>query len=74
MNLISKNVYIDKLGDIVSERDNIYHRTIKQKPADVNSSTSVDFGQENIEKDPKFKVAIHARISKYEGIFVKGYA
>ena len=29
MNLISKNVYIDKLGDIVSERDNIYHRTIK---------------------------------------------
>ena len=74
MNLISKNVYIDKLGDIVSERDNIYHRTIKQKPADVNSSTSVDFGKENIEKDPKFKVAIHARISKYEAIFVKGYA
>ena len=74
MNLISKNVYIDKLDDIVSERDNIYHRTIKQKPADVNSSTSVDFGKENIEKDPKFKVAIHARISKYESIFVKGYA
>ena len=29
MNLILKNVYIDKLDDIVSERDNIYHRTIK---------------------------------------------
>ena len=74
MNLISKNVYIDKLDNIVSERNNIYHRTIKQKPTDVNSSTFVKFGKENIEKDPQFKVAIHARISKYESIFVKGYA
>ena len=39
MTSISKNVYIDKLVDIVNEYDNAYHRTIKMKPVDVNSST-----------------------------------
>ena len=29
---ISKNVYIDKLDDIVNEYNNTYHRTIKMKP------------------------------------------
>ena len=29
LTLISKNVYIDKLDDIVTEYNNIYHRTIK---------------------------------------------
>ena len=28
---ISKNVYIDKLDDIVNEYNNAYHRTIKMK-------------------------------------------
>ena len=32
---ISKNVYINKLDDIVSEYNNTYHRTIKAKPVDV---------------------------------------
>ena len=32
---ISKNVYIDKLDDIVNKYNNTYHRTIKLKPADV---------------------------------------
>ena len=32
---ISKNVYIDKLDDIVNEHNNTYHRTIKMKPVDV---------------------------------------
>ena len=35
MTSISKNVYIDKLDDIVSKYNNIYHSTIKMKPADV---------------------------------------
>ena len=34
MTLIVKNVYIDKLDDIVSEY-NTYNRTIKMKPVDV---------------------------------------
>ena len=36
MTSISKNVYIDKLDDIVGEYNNAYHRTIKMKPVDVN--------------------------------------
>ena len=35
MTAISKNVYIDKLGDIVNEYNNTYHRTIKMKRVDV---------------------------------------
>ena len=37
MTSISKNVYMDKLDDIVSEYTNTYHRTIKMKPVDVNT-------------------------------------
>ena len=32
---ISKNVYIDKLDDIVKEYNNAYDRTIKMKHTDV---------------------------------------
>ena len=32
MTSVSKNVYIDKLNDIVNEYNNIYHRTIEMKP------------------------------------------
>ena len=35
MTSVSKNVYIDKLGDIINEYNNTYHRTIKMKPVDV---------------------------------------
>ena len=42
MTSISKNVYIDKLDDIVDECNNIYHRTIKIKPADVKDKTYID--------------------------------
>ena len=43
MMAISKNVYINKLGDIVNEYNNTYHRTIKMKPADVKDNTYIDF-------------------------------
>ena len=69
MTLISKNVYIDKLDDIVNEYNNKYHRTIKMKPIDVKDNTYIDFGKEVNDKDPKFKV----RTSKYKNIFAKGY-
>ena len=32
-----------------------------------------DFGKEVNDKDPKFKVGDHVRISKYEKIFAKDY-
>ena len=37
MTSVSKNVYIDKLDDIVNEYDNTYQNTIKMKPVDVKS-------------------------------------
>ena len=43
MTSISKNVYIDKLDDIVNEYNNTYHRTIKIKPDDGKGKTYIDF-------------------------------
>ena len=42
MTSVSKNVYIDKLDDIVDEYNNTYHRTIKMKPFDVKDNTYID--------------------------------
>ena len=39
MTLVSKNVYINKLDDIVGEYNNTYNRTIKIKPVDVKDNT-----------------------------------
>ena len=38
---VSKNVYIDKLDDIVDEYNNTYHTTIKMKPIDVKDNTYI---------------------------------
>ena len=46
---------------------------IKIKPIDVNDDTYIDFEKEVNDKDPKFKVDDHVRISKYKNIFTKGY-
>ena len=73
MTSMSKNVYIDKLDDIVCEYDNTHHRTIKIKPVDVKDKIYIDFKKEVNDKDPKFKVGDHVRISKYKNIFAKGY-
>ena len=73
MTSISKNVYIDKLDDIVNEYNNTYHRTIKMKPVDVKDNTYIDFKKEVNDKYPKFKVGDNVRISKYKNIFAKGY-
>ena len=73
MTSISKNVYIDKLDDIVDEYNNAKHRTIKMKSVNVKDNTYIDFGKEVNDNDPKFKVGDHVRISKYENIFAKGY-
>ena len=70
---ISKNVYIDKLDDIVDEYNNTYHTTIKIKTADVKDNTYINADQEINNKDPKFKVGDHVRISKYKNIFAKVY-
>ena len=40
MTLISKNIYINQLDDIVNKYNNTYHRTIKMKPVVVKSRNS----------------------------------
>ena len=59
---ISKNVYIDTLGDIVNKYNNTYHSAIKIKPVDVKSRTYIDLDIENNDKAPKFKIADRVRI------------
>ena len=39
---VSKNVYIDKLDDIVDKCNKTYHSTIKMKSVDVKSNTYID--------------------------------
>ena len=73
MTSISKNVYIDKLDDIVNEYKNTYHRTITMKPVDVKDNIYININKEINDKGPKFKVGDHVRKSKYKNIFAKGY-
>ena len=73
MTLVSKNVYIDKLDDMVGEYNNIYHRTIKMKPVDAEDNTYIAFEKEGNDKGLKFRVGNHVKISKYKNIFAKEY-
>ena len=43
------------------------------KPIEVNDNTYIDSIKEVNDKDPKYKVSDHVRISKYKNIFAKGY-
>ena len=45
MTSVSKNVYIDKLDDVVNKYNSTYHRTIKMKPVDVKDNTYIDFNK-----------------------------
>ena len=73
MTAVSKNVYFDVLDDIVNKYNNTVHRTIKMKPIDVTSDSYAEYNEDSNEKDPKFKVGDHVRISKYKNIFTIGY-
>ena len=73
MTSITKDVYIDKLDYIVKKYNNTYHKSIKIKPVDVKDNTYIGFKKEVNNKNPKFKVGDHVRISKYKNIFAKGY-
>ena len=70
---ICKNVYIDKLDDIVNKYNNTYHSTIKMKPVDVKLSTYIDSSKKINDEDLKFKIGDIVRISKYKNISAIGY-
>lgn len=71
--------WIDNLKSIVDKYNNTYHRTIKMKPIDVNSTTKEKHLLSTVYNyifkpiTPKFKVGDSVRISKYKHIFEKGY-
>ena len=58
---VSKNAYIDKLDSFVDKYNNIYHRTIKTKLADVKSGNYIKY---NVNSNDKFQVGDNVRISK----------
>ena len=72
MTPVLKNVYIDKLDDIVNKYNNTYHSTIKLKPVDVKSNTYIESSKKTNDKNPKFRIADTVRLSKYKNIFAKG--
>ena len=49
-----------------------HHSIINMKLAVVKSNTYIDVSMENNEKNSKFNVSDHVRISKYKNIFAKG--
>ena len=71
MNSISKNVYIDKLNNIVNEYNNTKHRTTKMKPIDAKDNTYIDFGKEVNDNDPKFKIGDQVEYRNIKTFFVK---
>ena len=66
MTLISNNVYIGKLDDIVNKCNSTYHRTIKIKLVNVKDNTYIEFNKEVNDKDPKFNIDDYVKISKYK--------
>ena len=54
MTSVSKNVYIDKLDDIVNKYNNTYHSTIKMKPIHVKSNTHIESNKVIDNKDYNF--------------------
>ena len=73
MTAIWKSVYFDVLDDIVDKYNKTVHRSIEMKPIDVTSDSYTKYNENSNNKDPKFKVSDHVRISKYKNIFAKGY-
>ena len=76
MTSISKNVYLDKLDDIVNKYNNAYHSKIKMKPVDAkwNIYTYILTLEKKInDEDPKFKICDILRLPNYNNNFAKSY-
>lgn len=70
--------WFDILNDLVAQYNDTKHSSIKMKPKDVSAEHEEKLrnllnGSKFINKKPKFKIGDHVRISKYKGIFEKGY-
>ena len=73
MTSISRNVYFNVLDDIINQYNKTYDSSIKLRPIDVKNNYFAKYNEESNEKDPKFKVGDHIRISKFKFLFAKAY-
>ena len=72
MTSMSKNVRVDKLGDIVNKYNNTYHSVIKIKPFDVNQAYILTLVKKLMIKIPNLKLLI---LLEYQNIktYLQGY-
>ena len=67
MTSVSKNVYIEKLDEIIHINTiNIYNSTIKMKRVNVISNAYIDSSKEINKNDSKLKIGNIVRISKHK--------
>ena len=71
MTAVSRNFRFYVLNDIFDKCNNTYDRTIKMKLIEVKPDCSAEHSVKSDEKDPKFQIRGHVRISKYSNIFAK---
>ena len=50
---VTKNIYLDRLNNIVDKYNDTYHRTINMKPIDVKSGSYADYIVDSNVKDAK---------------------
>ena len=72
MTSISKNMYIDKLDDIVDEYNNTYHTTNKMKPIDVKDNTYLNAEKKLIIKILTLKSVIMGEYQNTKTFLLKG--
>ena len=70
MVLVLKNVYIDKLVDIVNKYNNIYHSRIKMKPIDIKANTYIDSNKEINNKNQSLFVLL-AFLTQIKKLIIK---
>ena len=58
MAVVSKNIYIDVLDNIVNKYYNTVHRTIKMKPIDVTSDSYAEYNEDLMKKIPNLKLVV----------------
>ena len=63
---ISKNMYIDKLNDIVNKYNNIYHTTIKKNPSVLNQAYILTLNKENNKEGSKLKIGVSLEYQNIE--------
>ena len=72
MTSISKNVYIDKLDDIVYKYKTMHIiEQLKMKPVDVKPGISIDSNKEINKKDQTFEICVIVRILSCKNILEK---